>query len=68
MLSFVFHLCLYDTNVVIGWDTSSAIRLCLHQSIGLLCQTGVIYLHAINKVAGYAHATKKFPNTCVPCT
>jgi hypothetical protein len=27
----------------------------------------VIYLHAIKKVAGYAHAIEKFPDTCVPC-
>jgi hypothetical protein len=31
----------------------------------LLAIYGVIYLHAIKKNDGYAHATKKFPDTCV---
>jgi hypothetical protein len=28
----------------------------------------VIYIHAIKKVANYAHAMKNFPSTCMPCT
>jgi hypothetical protein len=37
--------------------------------IVLACSfAGVIYLHAIKKVAGYAHAMEKFLDTCMPCT
>jgi hypothetical protein len=28
----------------------------------------VIYAHAIKKDVGYAHATKSFLDTCMPCT